>query len=92
MSTHTTMTDAQYVAHRAKDAADILTLMRWAPGNVPGVLQCRLYGHSILWDIDQSVLHAGGWCSYEVLPARASDIECFGTLAELLAWILRRNW
>lgn len=86
------MTDAQYVAHRAEDAAALLSSMQWAKSNTPGVLQCSLYGHSILWDVTKTKLHAGDWCEYEITPARGYDAECFESLASMLAWVLRRNW
>jgi len=92
MTFEITMSDADYVASRSADAAAILSAMQWTTGNVSGTLQCKLYGHSILWDIKRTALHAGDWCAYEVLPAGADDVECFETLEGLLAWILRRNW
>jgi hypothetical protein len=86
------LTDAQYVAHRAEDAAALLTAMHWANSSITGVLQCRLYGHSILWDVTKTKLHAGDWCEYEIMPARGDSEECFESLASVVAWILRRNW
>jgi hypothetical protein len=86
------MTDAQYVAHRADDAATLLSAMQWTAGNLSGTLQCKLYGHSILWDVTKTQLHAGDWCEYEILPARGDDVECFESLASVVAWILRRNF
>ena len=47
-----------YVALRAKDAAQLLSEMRWVPGNITGTLRCSIYGHSILLDVT-GVLHAG---------------------------------
>ena len=88
----TNMTDAEYVTYRSADAAALLSAMQWTPGLISGVLQCHLYGHSILWDIKRTTLHAGGYCQFEVSPAAGDDIECFDALEDLLAWILRRNW
>jgi hypothetical protein len=81
-----------YVALRAKDAAQLLNEMQWNPGSVNGVLQCRIYGHSILWDV-AGVLHAGKHAGlYEVLFNGEDDPEAYLTLAQVLAMVLAKNW
>ena len=87
------MTNARYVAARRADAAQLMSEMKWAPGPVIGTLQCRIYGHSILWDPDHSHnLHAGNWCEFELKPLLGPDIVCFENLTGLIAWVLRKNW
>jgi len=84
-----------YVALRAEDAAQLLSELRWMPGNVTGTLQCRIYGHSILWDI-KGVLHPEHAGLYEVLFNGEScyerDPEAYLTLAQVLAMVLAKNW
>jgi hypothetical protein len=83
---------ATYVALRAKDAAQLLSEMRWMPGNVTGTLRCSIYGHSILLDIT-GVLHAGKHAGcYEVLFHGEDEPEAYLTLAQVLAMVLAKNW
>jgi hypothetical protein len=81
-----------YITNRASDAAELLSTMQWQPGNVTGVLQCKIYGHSILWDVSFN-LHAGDHRGlYEVLWRGGDDVDCFLTLEQVVATILARNW
>lgn len=80
----------QYVAKRREDAAKLLNEFQWHPGLMPGTLRAELYGHSILWDITGSQLHAGQ-TDYEVLPQGSTDPWC-GTLQQVLAWLLAKHW
>ena len=85
-----------YITLRAKDAAQLLSEMRWMPGPVTGTLQCLIYGHSILWDVE-GVLHAGKHAGlYEVLfngeSCHEGDPEAYLTLAQVLAMVLAKNW
>jgi len=81
-----------YVALRAEDAAQLLSELRWMPGNVTGTLQCRIYGHSILLDVT-GVLHAGKHAGlYEVLFNGEDDPVAYMTLAQVLAMVLAKNW
>jgi hypothetical protein len=81
-----------YVALRAKDAAQLLSEMRWVPGNITGTLRCSIYGHSILLDVT-GVLHAGKHAGcYEVLFHGEDEPEAYLTLAQVLAMVLAKNW
>lgn len=80
-----------YVAHRHADAAKLLSEMQWRP-TIPGVMQCRIYEHSILWDVMGNKLHAGVTePRYEMLRNGADDID-MAHLPQVLAFLLARNW
>ena len=81
---------AAYVVERATDAAQLLSELRWASGCMTGVLRAEIYGHSILWDVKGTTLHAFH-TEYEVLPCGADDYE-LGNLQQVLAFILAKNW
>lgn len=78
-----------YVQSRSTDAAQVLSLLEWTPGAVPGTLRAVLYGHSILWAYNAD-LHALP-VEYEVLPKNADDVFC-GKLVQVLAFVLATNW
>jgi hypothetical protein len=81
-----------YVARRAEDAAKLLSEMQWVKGNIDGTLQCRIYGHSILWDVT-GVLHAGNHVGkYEVLFNGEDEPEAYLTLAQVVGAVLGKNW
>ncbi len=83
---------ATYVALRARDAAQLLSELSWMPGNVTGTLKCRVYGHSIVWDVT-GVLHAGEHAGlYEILLNGEDEPEAYLTLAQVLAMVLAKNW
>lgn len=80
---------ASYVSTRAADAAALLNEIKWAP-HMTGVLRAEIYGHSILWDITGNTLHAFH-TDYELLP-KGEDDPVLGTMHQVLAYILVRNW
>jgi len=81
-----------YVARRAEDAAKLLSEMQWKPGCISGVLQCRIYGHSILWDV-RGELHACNHVNkYEMLASGEDEPYTHLTLTQVLGAVLGRNW
>jgi hypothetical protein len=81
-----------YVALRAENAAQLLSEMQWVKGAVEGVLQCHIYGHSILWDVTGR-LHAGNHVGkYEVWFSGEDEPDAYLTLAQVLAVVLAKNW
>lgn len=85
-STHNTA--VEYVARRYIDAAALRSTMQWTP-YIDGVMRCEIYGHAILWDVRAAVLHPG--TEYELTPLGSSD-PLTGSLQQVLAFILARNW
>ena len=81
---------AEYVAKRCVDAAKLMSEMTWS-AHSEGVMECRLYGHSILWDIRGDRLHAFH-TNYEVMWRKADDIDLYATLQQVVACILMKNW
>jgi hypothetical protein len=81
---------ASYLTRRTADAAALLTQMQWAPGPVAGTLQCRIYGHSALWDMQGTTLHAFH-TDLEVMLDGEDDIELCNR-QQLLAYLLARHW
>ena len=80
---------ADYVSVRAKDAAELLSGLKWTH-HMTGVLRAEIYGHSILWDVKGDALHAFK-TEYEILP-RGEDDYALGNLQQVLAFILATNW
>jgi len=80
---------ADYVSVRAEDAAELLSVLKWTPHMI-GVLRAEIYGHSILWDVKGTALHAFR-TEYEILPRGADDYE-LGNLQQVLAFVLATNW
>jgi hypothetical protein len=85
--THDAQVAKIYVAARHVDAAALLSEMQWGTA-LPGVLRCQIYGHSILWAITGEIWMGA---EYEVLGKDEDDIWR-GTLQQVLAYILARNW
>lgn len=81
---------AAYVTLRAADAAKLLNELHWASGRMSGVLHAEIYGHSILWDVKGTALHAFR-TEYEILPCGAEDYA-LGNLQQILAFVLAKNW
>lgn len=77
-----------YVARRYIDAAALRSTMQWTP-YIDGIMRCEIYGHAILWDVRGTVLHPGA--EYELTPLGASA-PLTGSLQQVLAFILARNW
>lgn len=78
----------EYVARRYVDAAALRSTMQWTP-YIDGVMRCEIYGHAILWDVRGTVLHPGA--EYEMTPL-GSGGHMAGSLQQVLAFILARNW
>lgn len=81
-----------YVRQRRAEAQQLLCDMKWHPGLVRGTMRCKLYGHSILHDIE-GVLHAYDHVGkYEILPNGEDDPVADLSLNQVLAFLLARNW
>lgn len=78
----------EYVARRYVDAADLRSTLQWTP-YIDGIMRCEIYGHTILWDVRGTVLHPGA--EYELTP-RGTSGTLTGSLQQVLAFILARNW
>lgn len=81
-------TAVEYVARRYIDAAALRSTLQWTP-YIDGIMRCEIYGHAILWDVRGTVLHPGA--EYELTPLGAS-VPLTGSLQQVLAFILARNW
>lgn len=79
-----------YVQSRAVDAASLRSEMvfRFKTTNV---LQCVIYGHSLLIETKPCTLHAFP-TACEFLANGADDIECLNSVDQAIAYILAKNW
>lgn len=81
-----------YCARRSSDLAAFLAENPWKPGNLPGVLQIKYQGHSLLWDVAGTELHAGPWGHYEAMLKDADDINILEDSCQFFAFCLARYW
>lgn len=79
-----------YIQKRSEDAAKLRKEMTFHL-RMTDVLQCRIYGHSILLELVPGTLHDSP-CACEFLPNGCTEPEWLEHVDQAIAYILATNW
>lgn len=81
-----------YLATRRVELAALMLEVSWAPGVLPGTLECQIYGITMVWDVAGGVRHAGNWASIDIFDRHGEEVGVAKSLTEVYAFLLARFW